>query len=157
MAEKNLKSLHSLFTMTHRHFSRLQTPISLDLALVLSLFPLLPRSLFLETLQCLLALSQLSVCVTGVCFKFAVFHAVLPALCMQSSLGLLRRCIIIPNCRNWTQYFQPFCAIYYKQHRQRKCLAHSLWNIIRPWKFLLLASASNFSTPLIWQPALIMK
>lgn len=46
MAE-NLKALHSLSALTHRHFSRLQTPISLDLSLSLSLsvFPSTPSSL----------------------------------------------------------------------------------------------------------------
>jgi len=73
MAE-NLKALHSLSAMTHRRFSRLQIPISLDLslslALNLSLNPLLilPSSLFSssKTLRCLLGPLQLLIRITEV-------------------------------------------------------------------------------------------
>lgn len=89
MAE-NLKALHSLSAMTHRRFSRLQIPISLDLslslALNLSLNPLLNApllSFFLKTLRCLLGPLQLLIRITEVCFiLLCVFvscvHAVLP-------------------------------------------------------------------------------
>lgn len=86
MAE-NLKALHSLSAMTHRRFSRLQIPISLDLFLSLWLLvspstpSLCSSTLFLETLQCLLGPSRLLVRITGVCFNLvsvSCTHAVLP-------------------------------------------------------------------------------